>query len=91
VIWFARSTTASFRGAGNEYLSPKRRDMKTAQQLGTGTNGRTVSLLTSLCEEDTGDNSVRRLAMLLAFRTSSLQGKTTEREVPIFCASASAL
>jgi len=49
--------------------------MTTAQQLGTGTDGRTDG------------NSVRRSAMLLAFRTSNLQGKTTEREVPSFRAS----
>lgn len=53
-------------------------------------DGRTDGQLTSLREEDTDGNSVHRSAMLLAFRTSSLQGKTTQREVPSFCASTAA-
>ena len=61
--------------------------MTTAQQLGTETDGRTDGQLASRREEDTDGNSVRRSAMLLAFRISSLPGKTTEREVRSFRAS----
>jgi hypothetical protein len=63
----------------------------TAQQLFTGTDGRTDGQLTSQRKEDTDGNSVRRSAMFLSFRISSLHGKTTEREVLSFCASAAAL